>query len=366
VPTNRQNTLFTILFSGVLSMETIYVMETGAYLRREGNAIRIMKGHRQVDRIPAQGLKKLILVGYVSLSSGVLDFLIKNRVETVFMTPSGRFRARLMPDEHRHVALRRSQYIKLDRPEFALQAARSIVGGKLANMTRMLLKRGRQYKEEGLLKAAARLRSIEINLAQTTNMDMLRGMEGLSARIYFSVFPLLIRNSDFIFKGRNRRPPRDPVNALLSFIYTLLTNEVLSAIKAWGLDPYMGSLHEISYGRPSLACDLVEEYRAFLGDRFVLGLINRKVIRADDFVFRPNAPSSYRDEEEMKSRRPVLMKPAVGRTFINAYEAMMARTIHCPEPDKKLSYRRLILHQVRSFGKYLTDDEPYMPFKWEG
>ncbi len=347
-------------------MESIYVMESGTYLRREGNAIRVMKDRRQVDRIPAQGLKKLILVGYVSLSSGVLDFLIKNRVETVFMTPTGRFRARLLPDEHRHVALRRSQYIKLDKPEFSLQTARSIVGGKLANMTRMLLKRGRQYKEKGLLKAAARIRSIEVNLAQTTDIEMLRGMEGLSARIYFSVFPLLIRNSDFIFKGRNRRPPRDPVNALLSFIYTLLTNEVLSAIKAWGLDPYMGSLHEISYGRPSLACDLVEEYRTFLGDRFVLGLINRKVIRVDDFVIRPSAPHAYRDEVEMKNRRPVLMKPAVSRTFISAYEAMMSRRIYCPEADRKFSYRRLILHQVNSFGKCLTDDEPYVPFKWEG
>lgn len=323
-------------------MESIYVMESGTYLQREGSAIRVMKGRRQVERIPAQGLKKLILVGYVSLSSGVLDFLIKNRVETVFMTPTGRFRARLLPDEHRHVALRRAQYIKLDHPEFALQTARTIVGGKLANMIRMLLKRGRQYKVDGLLKAATRLKSIEINVKQTTNMDMLRGLEGLSARIYFSVFPLLIRNHNFTFTGRNRRPPRDPVNALLSFIYTLLTNEVLSAIKARGLDPYMGSLHEISYGRPSLACDLVEEYRAFLGDRFVLGLINRKVIRTDDFVFRSNAPSAYRDEEEMKARRPVLMKPAVSRTFVNAYEAMMARMIRCPKLGKKLSYRACV------------------------
>ena len=341
-------------------------METGSYLQRQGNAILVMKGRRQMDRIPALGLKRLILVGYVSLSSGVLDFLIKNRVETVFMTPTGRFRARLLPDEHRHVALRRSQYIRLDCSEFALQTARSIVGGKLANMTRMLLKRGHQYKEDGLLRAAVRLRSIEADLPRTDNMDMLRGMEGLSARIYFSAFPLLIRNRDFTFNGRNRRPPRDPVNALLSFIYTLLTNEVLSAIKAMGLDPYLGSLHDISYGRPSLACDLVEEYRAFLGDRFVLGLINRKVIRPDDFVFRPDAPSSYRDEEEMKNRRPVLMKPAVCRTFVNAYEAMMARTVYCPKPGKKLSYRGLILHQVRSFGKYLTDDEPYLPFTWDG
>ena len=178
-------------------------------------------------------------------------------------------------------------------------------------------------------------------------------------------FPHLIRNDTFFFNGRNRRPPRDPVNALLSFVYTLLTNEVLSAISACGLDPYMGSLHEVSYGRPSLACDLVEEYRSFLGDRLVLGLINRKIIQTDDFVYRRNSPSTYTDEAEMKAKRPVEMKPAILRAFISAYEEMMKRRIVYPAQERKLTYRGLILEQVRSFGQFLQDpSQAYQPFIW--
>ena len=125
-------------------------------------------------------------------------------------------------------------------------------------------------------------------------------MEGAGTRTYYAEFGRLIRNPSFSFNGRNRRPPRDPVNALLSFVYTLLTNDVQSAIKARGLDPYLGTLHEISYGRPSLACDLVEEYRCPLGDRMVLGLINRKMIRPDDFVYKNQPPDNFIDEREMR------------------------------------------------------------------
>ncbi len=136
-----------------------------------------------------------------------------------------------------------------------------------------------------------------------TELESLRGLEGAAGRIYYSAFSGLIRNEAFAFQGRNRRPPRDPMNALLSFIYMLLINEVLSAVKTVCLDPYLGSLHEVSYGRPSLACDLVEEYRSFLGDRVVLGLVNRKTIRPEDFVVRENAPENFVDEEERKRHR---------------------------------------------------------------
>lgn len=176
----------------------------------------------------------------------------------------------------------------------------------------------------------------------------------------------MIRNERFTFNGRNRRPPLDPVNALLSFVYTLLTNEVTSAINACGLDPYMGALHEISYGRPSLACDLVEEYRTFLGDRLVLGLINRKVMTPDDFIYRKSSQKTYADEEEMKVRRPVEMRPPVRRAFLSAYEQMMERTVGRGREPGRTTYRRLILSQVRAFGDYLQEPEKvYSPFVWD-
>lgn len=345
-------------------MESIYILEPGAYLRRDGDSLRVVKGGEDIDRIPAAGLKRLLLVGYVTLTGAVLDFLIRNRVETVFVTPTGRFRARLGLDEHRHVALRRDQYLGLNDPKTALAAARRVVCGKLDNLSRFL--RRRAGKDEDLRSAVLKIQAMSAHAAESADLAILRGVEGAGARVYFSAFPRLIKNDSFSFNGRNRRPPKDPVNALLSFVYTLLTNEVLSAIQTAGLDPYLGALHEISYGRPSLACDLVEEYRPFLGDRLVLGLINRRAIRPEDFILRPNAPQTYRDEAELKARRPVEMKPAVARDLIAAYETMMNRSIYYPPLEKKVTHRGLILNQVRRFGTGLSDpDAPYEPFLWK-
>ena len=347
-------------------MDAVYVIEPGAYLRLEGESLKVVKGDKVVEQIPATGLKKLTLIGYMSLSGGVLDFLIRKRVETVFMTPTGRFRARLALDEHRHVARSKAQYLHLSNPEFALATAKVIVAGKLENMTRFVLLRARQLEDKNLKAVAVKLRAMATHTREAGNLEKVRGLEGFASREYFKSFPMLLRNESFSFSGRNRRPPLDPVNALLSFVYTMLTNEVLSAINASGLDPYLGALHEVSYGRPSLACDLVEEYRSFLGDRLVLGLINRKVIRADDFIYRKNSPSNFVDEEEMRDKRPVEMKPAINRAFISAYEEMMKRIVTYRPLNKKISYRWLILQQVRSFSQYLEGPEKiYRPFLWE-
>jgi len=347
-------------------MEAVYVMEPGSYLRREGGTLKVMKGSTVSEQIPAEGLKRLMLIGYVSLSGAVLDFLIQNRVETVFMTPTGRFKARLALDEHGHVARRKAQYLGLSRPDFALKTAKIIVTGKAKNMTRFLMLRSRQYNDETLKLTAARVKALSLHIDDVRDLDGLRGSEGTAARIYFESYPCLLRNDKFQFSGRNKRPPLDPVNALLSFVYTLLTNEVLSAINACGLDPYLGALHEISYGRPSLACDLVEEYRCFLGDRLVLGLINKKAIDPDDFIYRKRPPKTFVDEEDMKSKRPVEMKPAISRAFISAYEEMMKRQITYPPLKKKVTYRWLIRKQVQAFGHFLEDrEEVYEPFMWE-
>ncbi|MEA2061397.1 MAG: CRISPR-associated endonuclease Cas1 [Thermodesulfobacteriota bacterium] len=334
-------------------METLYVVEPGSYVKKNGSALTIMKQGAVLETIPAAGLEKLVLSGYVSLSGPVMDFFIRNRVETVFVTPTGRFRARLMIDEHKHVALRKAQYLKLDHGAFCHDTMKIIVRGKLDNMVTFLIRRGRDYKDDLLKNAAAGLKALTKNLEQDISRDAIRGIEGAGTRIYYSVFNRMIRNDDFSFKGRNRRPPKDPVNALLSFVYTLLTNEVLSAIKICGLDPYMGSLHEISYGRPSLACDLVEEYRCIIGDRLVLNLINRKMIKPTDFVFKNTSGQAFADEQEMKDKRPVEMKPYLYKTFLASYEEMMTG---------QAMYRNLMRRQVRKFSDYLnSSEEKYLP-----
>ena len=178
-------------------MESVYVLEPGSYLRREGGILKLVSGGRTLDEVPAGGLKRLVLIGYVSLTGAVLDFLIQNRIETVFMTPTGRFRARLALDEHRQVALRKAQYLKLSDEAFALATAGIIVKGKITNMYRFLLLRAKQNRKEELKVAAVRLKSMAAAVKETKNLEVLRGMEGAATRIYYSVFP-----EDGIFRYR--------------------------------------------------------------------------------------------------------------------------------------------------------------------
>jgi CRISPR-associated protein Cas1 len=346
-------------------MERFYVLEAGTTLRKSGEHLVVTRGGDQVAQIPLEGLQQLTLLGYSSLTGAVLDTLIRHRIETVLLSPRGRFRGRLMVDEHKHVQRRQAQYLRLSEAPTALAVARSIVQGKLRNSARFLALRGAQYDDPELQRAAVRIKALIHMIPQAADLDVLRGIEGHGASIYYRAFPRLIRVDGFPFTTRSRRPPLDPVNALLSFVYTLLTLEVLTAVKTVGLDPYFGALHAVDYGRPSLACDLVEEWRAFLGDRLVLSLINRQILSPDDFILRSVTDTDAVDEEDLKRKRPVEMKPKICRAFIETYEKWMASTATFPGEEQKSDYRGFIRHQVRRFNEYLLSErEQYEPFVW--
>lgn len=347
-------------------MERIYVLEPGTYLKKDGANLALTREGKVIDRVAIDGLRQLTLIGYTSLSGAVLRALVRGRVETVLLTPSGRFEGRLCVDEHKHVQRRKAQYLRLSDPAIQARAAGWIVRGKLRTQARMLALRGQQYGVETLGASAAAIRALERSFPASRDMDLIRGVEGHGSRIYFHAFPDLLRNPDFSFPGRVKRPPTDPVNALLSFVYTLLTNEVLSAIQRVGLDPYLGCLHEVSYGRPSLACDLVEEWRVFLADRLVLGLLNRKAVSPEDFVYRPTGQVAYADEDELRDKRPVEMKPATMRALLKAYDAWMATRVADPVAQDKTTYRELLARQARRFNAWIMDETPeYTPFPWE-
>ena len=346
-------------------MQRAYVLEPGAYLRKTGETLTLFREGRPSGEIPLHDLQHLTLIGYASLSGAVLDALIRGRVETVLLSPTGRFRARLMVDEHKHVERRRAQYLRLSDPARTLAAAKALVRGKLLNAARFLALRGMQHEDSELAQAAVRTRGLAESLDALTSLDLLRGAEGHAANLYFQAFPLLLRNPKFAFNGRNRRPPLDPINALLSFVYTLLTQEVLTQIKVVGLDPYLGALHAVDYGRPSLACDLVEEWRSFLGDRLVLNLINRKALSPDDFIQRQQTVTSAVDETDLKARRPVEMKPGTCRALVQSYEKWMTSPIKWPETNENTDHRGLIRRQVKKFDAYLSGQaDGYDPFLW--
>jgi len=346
-------------------MERTYILEQGTLLRKAGHHLAVTRGRETIAEIPLEGLDQLTLVGFTSLTGAVLDVLIRNRVETVLLSPHGRFRARLMVDEHKHVQRRQGQYVQLGDPAFAVKTAKAIVRGKLRNAARFLALRGNRHGLAEVNRIASQIKGLAQIIERQDDLEIIRGLEGRGSSLYFEAFPRIIRTPGFEFQGRNRRPPLDPVNALLSFVYTLLTQEVLTAIKVVGLDPYLGCLHTVEYGRPSLACDLVEEWRAFLGDRLVLALINRRVISPEDFVYRPTGCTDGVDEEDLKQRRPVEMKPKIGRAFIEAYERWMGNRITIPGAKEKTDYRGLVRRQVRQFCHYLTgDQDSYEPFVW--
>ncbi len=335
-------------------MDSLYILEPGSYIRKDGDCLKIINKDTVTETIPASGLQQLTLAGRTSLSGPVLDFLIKNKIDTVFLTPGGRFRARLLLDESGHVALRQQQYLQLADNGFKLDLARRIVRGKLENQARMLLRRGSQYNIDQLRTVGVQIKALQQKLATAEDTDQIRGIEGYGARLFYSVFGLLLREGNFTFTGRNRRPPRDPVNALLSFVYTLFTNEILNGIKRVGLDPYLGALHEIAHGRPSLACDLVEEWRVF-GERLVLTLINRQVVKVDDFI--------YNQETEKDGELPVRMKPAVSRALIGAYYRQLEQSMLYAHSGEKTALRWIMHSQCRRLAESLKKDGiPYQPF----
>jgi CRISPR-associated protein Cas1 len=271
-------------------LNTLYVTLQGAYLSREGETVTVRHEDQIKLRIPIRTLHGIVCFGQVSSSSFLMGLCSEFGVGISFLTEYGRFLARVQGPISGNVLLRKQQYQASERPESILAIARAVVTAKVANCRTVLLRAAREREpssaRELLERATVRLGVILDEVQKADNADSVRGHEGDAARTYFSVFDHLIVASkdEFSFSGRSRRPPLDKVNALLSFLYTLLTHDVASALECSGLDPAVGFLHRDRPGRPSLALDLVEELRPVLADRLALSLINRRQISGSGFT----------------------------------------------------------------------------------
>lgn len=263
-------------------MAALYVVEQGAVVQKEGERLVVRKEGRPLASVPVFKVDSVVVFGGVQVSTQAVALLLANGVELAFMSVDGRLKGRLMPAESRNVLLRLQQYQRYHDADFRLKLGRAVVRGKLANARALVLRYLRNHPEAPLV---GPLRSLEDSLAQVdtaADLDSLRGIEGRGAAAYFTAFARML-TGELKFSGRSRRPPGDPVNALLSLGYSLLTHEVFGAVAARGLDPYLGFYHDVRYGRPALALDLVEEFRAPVVDRMVLSLVNRRVLGPDDF-----------------------------------------------------------------------------------
>lgn len=329
---------------------TAYVVQTGATLRRDGTRLHVYVGKKREAELVTHDMSQLVLMGNVLLTPAVIDLLLERGIDTVLLTVHGRYRARIVGTGTSHVTLRLAQYDRFRDAWGALEVAKAIVRGKITNQRTFLLRGAREGRNPSKLRASTvAMRATLSRLEGAMSLDEVRGCEGASAAAYFRVFGELLTGEGFRFDGRNRRPPRDPVNCMLSLGYTLLANVVEAAVHVVGLDPYLGALHAPEPGRPSLVCDLQEEFRTPLVDALVVAAVNRGTVDAGDF-------------EEVGEGEPVLMKREAVRAYVKAFERRLSRPVWYEPWGKRLPYRSVVEQQVRLLARAILEGGDYVPF----
>jgi CRISPR-associated protein Cas1 len=335
----------------------VYISEQGAGLYIKGRRILIKKQGKVLQTIHANRLEQLILMGRVALSPVAINFLLKNNIDTVFMSLHGEYRGRLVSGYSKNIELRIAQFKKAEELDFLLAMAKECVRGKLENYRYYLRRLFYDSKREEIESVIHRLRAIESKLEKANNLDEVRGYEGAATADYFSVFKFWIKNQQFEFGGRTRRPPRDEVNAMLSFGYMMLMNVVNTYCYIVGLDPFLGNLHGVDYGRPSLALDLMEEFRPVVVDSLVIRLINKGSFSKHDFEVKVESEDEKSDECQVETKYYVLMNKEGMKKFIHYFENKLAERVFYYPLAQKLTYRMVIEKQVRLYASALKGAE---------
>ncbi len=331
-------------------MPPLYIVEQGARLSIEQRRVLVHKEGALVLKAPLAHTSAVVIFGNVSITTPAMKRLMQAGVDVLFLSYHGEYEGRLVGPLSKFGLLRQQQYARvLDKP-FNLALAQQIVRGKCLNMRVLLLRYNRKLQDPALTKVIERLAWLADRALRTTQLSALLGVEGSASAAYFSVLRRLFKR-DWPFSQRLRRPPPDPVNVLLSFGYTLLTRDIEASVAVVGLDPYIGVMHSVEYGRPSLALDLVEEFRAIVVDSVVLRCLNNDLILPADF-----APGD--------TARPVVLSEAGRRRFIQAYEERVATEIKHPHTNETMTYRRTFEIQTRLLARCLRDGQPnYQPFQ---
>ncbi|MDR2819147.1 MAG: type I-C CRISPR-associated endonuclease Cas1c [Desulfovibrio sp.] len=323
---------------------TLYITTQDTYLSKEGECVVIHHDSKVKGKIPVHTLDGLVLFGQISCSPFLLGHCAKHGVTVSWLTEYGRFMATMHGPVSGNVLLRKEQYKKSEDLEFAATLARSFLIGKLHNSRTVLRRTARDRPDPSLDAAADHLTFALECMKKPQPLDMVRGIEGEAASVYFGVFDRLLTSGDpaFAFHGRNRRPPLDAVNCLLSFLYTLLTHDVRSALESVGLDPAVGFLHRDRPGRPSLALDMIEEFRPYIADRLALTLINKGQVTGKGFV-------------QQKSGA-VVMTEAARKEVLFAWQQRKAEEVQHPFLQEKMRVGLLWHAQARLLARHLRGD----------
>jgi CRISP-associated protein Cas1 len=342
-------------------LNTLYVTTEGAWLHKDGaNIVMDVDGETRA-RLPVHMLEGLVCLGRVSISPPLLGYCAEQGITVSYLSVNGRFLARVEGPVSGNVLLRREQYRRTDDPVRCAPIVQNILVGKLHNQRAVLGRGLRDHADKltdddsgSLSHAYKRLDRIIDKVQSETSVDVLRGLEGEAAQSYFGVFDHLIRTTELAmrFNGRSRRPPMDAVNALLSFLYTLLTHDCRSALESVGLDPAVGFLHRDRPGRPSLALDLLEEFRPLLADRLALSLINLKQVTGKDFQVMDNGA--------------VLLKEDARKVVLTAYQERKREELRHVFLDEKAAIGLFPFIQAQLMARHLRGDlDGYPPFLWK-
>ena len=339
-------------------LNTLYVTSSDSYLALDGENIVVFDKEQEIGRLPLHNLEGIVSFGYRGTSPALMGACAQRNISLCYLTPQGKFLARVTGPVKGNVVLRAQQYESSCDEIQSLKIAKNCISGKVYNgrwvLERALRDHSMQIDTEKVKNASVLLKNSLKYIQACQSADELRGYEGEAAKIYFSVFNELIlqQKRDFSFSGRNKRPPMDNVNALLSFVYTLLTNTMASALETVGLDPYVGYLHTLRPGRVSLALDLIEELRPVLADRFVLSLINRKIVNNKGFKKQENGA--------------VLMDDDTRRSILNEWQNKKKENLSHPYLQEKVEWGMVPYVQAVLLARYLRGDlDGYPPFLWK-
>lgn len=339
-------------------LNTLYVTSPNRYLALEGENVVVLEEQQEIGRVPLHNLDSIITFGYTGASPVLMGTCAQRNIDLTFMSGHGRFLARVTGEVKGNVILRKQQYRVSESKEERLKIAKNFVLGKLYNSRWVLERAVRDYPMridcERIKVQSRRIAEAMKTVTQCEDAAALLGVEGEAATLYFSVFNQLIlqQQEDFVFQGRNRRPPLDYVNALLSFCYSLLAGMCASALEGVGLDSYVGFYHTDRPGRISLALDLMEELRSVMADRFVLTLINRKMVTKNDFIKKENGA--------------VILTDTGRKTVLSAWQAKKQDSIRHPFLEEKLEWGMVPHAQALLLARYLRGDlEEYPPFFWK-
>ncbi len=339
-------------------LNTLFVTTQGSYLAKEGETV-VVKVDKEIRlRVPVHTIGGIVCFGQVSCSPFLMGYCAGQNVAISFLTEYGRFLAKVQGPVSGNVLLRREQYRRADDEAVSANIARSVLTGKLANsrtvLQRFLRDHSGKFNTDRVARVSTLINSSLRRLQDESDLDVLRGIEGDSAHIYFSVFDNLItsQKEDFSFTERNRRPPLDKVNCLLSFLYTIVMHDVRSALETAGLDPAVGFLHRDRPGRYGLALDMMEEFRPFLADRLALSLINLSQVQGKGF--------------EEKENGAVLMDDDTRKTLLVAYQKRKQDEIMHPFLNEKVTIGLLFHTQALLLARHLRGDlDVYPPFIWK-